>query len=123
MRKVGTTFAAATILLAIALAWDTGLVQQALSSRSVVEDGVIGADYWIVKVDGNPTDRISHGQVVTRVPLALVEPGDRVLSLRERDSAMKPTEGSIEWRTCIEKGTDYRIKKGPDGRPSLVARN
>lgn len=123
MKMAGTSFALVTILLAIAMAWESGVTRQAWDSRSVVEDGVIGADYWVVKVDGMTTDRITHGLVVTRVPLALVEPGDRVLSLRERDSPMKPTDSSIEWRTRIEKGTDYRIEKGPDGHPRLVARN
>ena len=60
MKAIGTTFALITIVLPFAIAWDAGLFRQVLDSRSVVEDGVIGADYWLVKVDGRPTDRIQH---------------------------------------------------------------
>ena len=123
MKAIGTTFALITIVLPIAIAWDAGLFRQVLDSRSVVEDGVIGADFWLVKVDGRPTDRIQHGQVVSRVPLALVEPGDRVLSLREGDSSANPTDGTFEWNARIEDGVDYRIEKGPDGKPRLVAKD
>jgi hypothetical protein len=77
----------------------------------------------LVKVDGRPTDRIQHGQVVSRVPLALVEPGDRVLLLREGDSSANPTDGTFEWHARIENGVDYRIEKGPDGKPRLVVKD
>jgi hypothetical protein len=123
MKAIGTTFALITIVLPFAIAWDAGLFRQVLDSRSVVEDGLIGADYWLVKVDGRPTDRIQHGQVVSRVPLALVEPGDRVLLLREGDSSANPTDGTFEWHARIENGVDYRIEKGTDGKPRLVAKD
>ena len=123
MKAIGTTFALITIVLPFAIAGDAGLFRQVLDSRSVVEDGMIGADFWLVKVDRRPTDRIQHGQVVSRVPLALVEPGDRVLSLREGDSSANPTDGTFEWNARIEDGVDYRIEKGPDGKPRLVAKD
>ena len=123
MKAIGTTFTLITIVLPFAIAWDAGLFRQVLDSRSVVEDGMIGADFWLVKVDRRPTDRIQHGQVVLRVPLALVEPGDRVLSLREGDSSANPTDGTFEWNARIEDGVDYRIEKGPDGKPRLVAKD
>ncbi len=123
MKAIGTTFALITIVLPFAIAWDAGLFRQVLDSRSVVEDGMIGADFWLVKVDRRPTDRIQHGQVVSRVPLALVEPGDRVLSLREGDSSANPTDGTFEWNARIEDAVDYRIEKGPDGKPRLVAKD
>ena len=123
MKAIGTTFTLITIVLPFAIAWDAGLFRQVLDSRSVVEDGMIGADFWLVKVDRRPTDRIQHGQVVSRVPLALVEPGDRVLSLREGDSSANPTDGTFEWNARIEDAVDYRIEKGPDGKPRLVAKD
>lgn len=123
MKGIPKTLALITIVLPFTIAWDAGLFRPILDSRSVVEDGVIGADYWIIKVDGSPTNRIEHGLIVSRVPLALVEPGDRVLSLQEGNSSMYPEDGFIECHARIEIGTDYHIEKGPDGNPRLVAKD
>lgn len=106
--------------LVIAVGFELGLLQRAFDSRSVVEDGVVGADFWIVGVDGKPVDRIQHGFVITKVPLALIEPGDRVMEL---SVTSHPSENKelVELRATIEKGVNYRISKDAQGNPELVA--
>ena len=34
-----------------ALGFETGLLQRAFDSRSVLEDGVVGSEFWIEEVD------------------------------------------------------------------------
>lgn len=119
--KTGTIIKA---LLAVgfmtALGFELGLFQRALDSRSIVEDGVVGSDYWIVEVDGKPTDRIQHGYLITKVPFALVEPGDRVMELSATSHPAKDTE-IIELYATVEKGVNYRISRNEDGNPELIA--
>lgn len=107
-------------MLVAAVGFELGLFQQAFDSRSLVEDGVVGGAFWIVAVDGQPPDRIQHGLVISKVPLALIEPGDRIMELSEnrRSSA---GGASTRFQTRIEKGVDYRIEAAPDGSPKLVA--
>lgn len=100
--------------------FELGIFQRAFDSRSIVEDGVVGADFWIVAVDGKPTDRIQHGSVISRVPFALLEPGERVIKLSIRP---RPSEKGelVEFRATIEKGVRYRISRDAHGNPELVA--
>ena len=67
-----------------ALGFETGLLQRAFDSRSVLEDGVVGSEFWIEEVDGKPVERVRHGFVISRIPFALVEPGERVLGFPRR---------------------------------------
>ena len=104
-----------------ALGFELGLFQRGFDSRSIVEDGVVGLDYWIVMVDGMPTDRIQHGYLITKVPFALLEPGNRVMELAATPHPAKDTE-IIEFHATVEKGVNYRISKNKDGNPELIAK-
>ena len=104
-----------------ALCVEFGVCRLCFDSRSTVEDGVVGADYWIIAVDGKPTERVPHGVLVTRIPYALLEPGKRVMRL---STAADPPASSelIEFRATIVKGVDYRISRNGNGDPELVAK-
>ncbi len=105
--------------LAMGVGFEIGLFQRAFDSRSIVADGVVGSEYWIIEVDGKPTDRIEHGLLISKVPFALLAPGDRVmaLSLTSHPSG----EGAlVEFQATIEKGVDYRILRDEKGNPALV---
>jgi hypothetical protein len=108
--------------LITAVGFELGLIQQAFDSRSVIRDGVVGADFWIVEVDGKRTDRIKHGVLITKVPLALVEPGDRVMKLALTPRLSDERE-LVEFHAKIERGVDYRISRNKEGKPELVATN
>ena len=96
-----------------AIGFELGLFQRAFDSRSIVEDGVVGSDYWIVEVDGMPTDRIQHGFLITKVPFALIEPGERLMGLSARPRPAEDTE-IIEFHATIEKGVNYRISNNEE---------
>jgi hypothetical protein len=102
------------------LGFELGIFQRAFDCRSIVKDGVVGSDYWIVKVDGQPTDRIQHGCLITKVPFALLEPGDRVIELSATPHPDEDTE-ITEFHATIEKGVNYRISRNADGNPELIA--
>ena len=103
-----------------ALGFELGLFQRAFDSRSIIEDGVVGSDYWIVEVDGKPTDRIQHGYLITKVPFALLETGERVMELSATPHPGADTE-IIEFHATVEKGVNYRITKNEHGNPELIA--
>ena len=105
----------------VAISFELGLFQQAFDTRSIVEDGTVGADFWIIRVDGNPTDRIQHGLLITKVPFAIVEPGERIMELSETPRSTED-QALVEFRARIQKGTRYRIMKNKDGHPELVAK-
>ncbi|MFC7339476.1 hypothetical protein ACFQY0_19950 [Haloferula chungangensis] len=104
-----------------AVGFELGLFQRVFDSRSLVEDGVLGSDYWIVEVDGKPTERIQHGIVISKVPLALLEPGDRILELSDTPHPQEGAE-TIQFHTTIKSGVDYRIDTSADGSPKLIAK-
>jgi hypothetical protein len=103
----------------VAIGFELGLFQRLFDGRSVVEDGVLGADFWIMEVDGKPVERIRHGMLVTKVPVALVEPGQRVIGLSRNSPASGPQE-KIQLQAVIEKGVRYRISTNQDGQPQLT---
>jgi hypothetical protein len=102
------------------LGFELGLFQRMFDSRSIVEDGVIGCDYWIVEVDGQPTDRIPHGYLITNIPFALVEQGNRVIELAATSHPAEDTK-TINFHPTVEKGVNYRISKNTAGNPELIA--
>jgi hypothetical protein len=106
----------------MAIGLELGLFQRLFDGRSVVEDGVLGADFWIVEVDGKPVERIRHGMLVTKVPVALVETGQRVIGLSRNSPASGPQE-RIELQAVIEKGVRYRITTNQEGEPQLTEAN
>jgi hypothetical protein len=121
--KIGTilkSFFGLGLVMAIGL--ELGLFQRLFDGRSVVEDGVLGADFWIVEVDGKPVERIRHGMLVTKVPVALVETGQRVIGLSRNSPASGPQE-RIELQAVIEKGVRYRITTNQEGEPQLTEAN
>jgi hypothetical protein len=121
--KIGTilkSFFGLGLVMAIGL--ELGLFQRLFDGRSVVEDGVLGADFWIVEVDGKPVERIRHGMLVTKVPVALVESGQRVIGLSRNSPASGPQE-RIELQAVIEKGVRYRITTNQEGEPQLTEAN
>ncbi|MFC5455886.1 hypothetical protein [Prosthecobacter fluviatilis] len=107
--------------LVTAVGFELGIFQRAFDSRSIVEDGVVGADFWIIAVDGKPTVRIQHGLVISKVPFALLEPGNRAIRL---SVTPRPSENQkpVEFKATIEKGVHYRISKDENGNPELVAK-
>lgn len=118
--KIGTILKSLFGLgLVVAIDFELGLFQRLFDGRCVVEDGVLGADFWIVEVDGKPVERIQHGFLVTKVPLALVEPGQRVIGL-SRSSPSSGRQEQIELEALVEKGASYRIATNPKGEPQLI---
>lgn len=103
-----------------AVGFELGLFQRAFDSRSIVEDGVVGSDYWIIEVDKKPTQRVQHGFLVTKVPFALLEPGDRFMELSATPHPADHTE-VIEFHATVEAGVNYRISRSKDGNPELIA--
>jgi len=103
----------------VAIGFELGIIPRAFDSRSFVEDGVIGADYWIIEVDGEPTERVRHGLLITKIPLALIQPGDRVLGLSETSYPSDEADLVLH-RVTIEKGMNYRIAKDGEGNPELM---
>lgn len=121
IRPVIRVLLGAVTLIALGLGFETGLLQRAFDSRSRLEDGVVGAGFWIVEVDGKPVERVPHGILISRVPFTLVEPGERVLGL----SASGPSSGGselVECRAAIERGVNYGISKDGEGNPELVVK-
>ena len=119
IRPVIRVLLGAVMLIALGLGFETGLLQRAFDSRSVLEDGVVGSEFWIVEVDGKPVERVRHGFVISRVPCALVEPGERVLGLSA--SGRSSGEGElVEFRAAVERGVSYRISMDREGNPELV---
>ncbi|MDB4358636.1 hypothetical protein N9Z18_00180 [Verrucomicrobiales bacterium] len=104
----------------IALGFECGIIQRAISPRSIVSDAVSGGDFWIVEVDGEPTGRVQHGFLVSFVPLPLIKPGERILTLAKM-AHPSADEKTIEMRVTIEKWKDYRIVSDEEGNPALVA--
>ena len=123
MKIAGTIKAllGAVMLIALGLAFETGLLQRAFDSRSVVEDGVVGSGFWIEEVDGKPVERVRHGFLISRVPLALVEPGERVLGLSVSGRSSGESE-LVEFRAAIERGVNYRVLRNGEGNPELVVK-
>ena len=121
IRPVIRVLLGAVTLIALGLGFETGLLQRAFDSRSRLEDGVVGAGFWIVELDGKPVERVPHGILISRVPFTLVEPGERVLGL----SASGPFSGGselVEFRAAIERGVNYGISKDGEGNPELVVK-
>ena len=104
-----------------ALGFETGLLQRAFDSRSVLEDGVVGSEFWIEEVDGKPVERVRHGFVISRIPFALVEPGERVLGLSASGRSSGQSE-LVEFRAAVERGVSYRISRTREGTPELVVK-
>jgi len=105
--------------LLVSIGFEIGLFQRVFDSRSVVKDGVVGADFWILEVDGEPTERIQHGLLITKVPSALIQPGERVMKLSE-ESRPSEDEEPFEYHATIQKGVNYRILKNEEGNPELI---
>ena len=102
-----------------ALGFETGLLQRAFDSRSVIEDGVVGVGFWIKEVDGKPVERVRHGFLISRVPLALVQPGERVLGLSVSGRSSGDSE-LVEFRAAFARGVNHRISRDREGNPELV---
>ena len=105
----------ASMLLLIML--DAGIIQRALDDRSIIEDAIVGSDYYIVSVDNKPTDRVKHGYLITMVPFALVQPGDHTLQLSRGFNTNESM--IIELDVSITRGVNYRITT-KDGKPMLT---
>lgn len=104
--------------LLAAAGFESGVIQHAFDSRSVVEDGVVGGSFWLDEVDGKPTERIRHGLLVTRVPFALVPPGEHVMGLSDKSCPPKDRK-LVELRATIGKDVRYRIVRNETGNPEL----
>jgi hypothetical protein len=102
-----------------ALGFETGLLQRAFDSRSVLEDGVVGSGFLIEEVDGKPVERVRHGFLISRVPFALVVPGERVLGLSVSGRSSGDSE-LVEFRAAVKRGVNYRISRDGKGNPELV---
>lgn len=107
------------MIIALGLGFETGLLQRAFDSRSVIEDGVVGSGFWIEEVDGEPVERVRHGFLISRVPLAHVQPGERVLRLSASGRSSGDSE-LVEFRAAVERGVNYRISRNGEGNPELV---
>jgi len=96
---------------------DTGLIQRTFDGRSIIEDAIVGSDYYIVSVDNKPADRIKHGFLITKVPFVLVQPGDHTLQLTRGFN--RNSSEIIELNISIISGVNYRITT-KDGKPMLT---
>lgn len=118
-RPVIRVLLGAVMLISLGLGFETGILQRAFDSRSVLEDGVVGSGFWIEEVDGEPVERGRHGFLISRVPLALVQPGERVLRLSASGRSSGESE-LVEMRVAVERGVNYRISRNGEGNPELV---
>ena len=102
--------------------FEFGVMHKLCDKRSVIEDAVIGADFIITAVDGYPVNRRDHGLFVTRVPLALIEPGDRVLTIIRNEGVVHAADEVkvFELEEEILQGVRYRLFDSEDGVPRLV---
>lgn len=121
IRPVIRVLLGAVMLIALGLGFETGLLQRAFDSRSVLEDGVVGSGFWIEEVDGKPVERVRHGFLISRVPFALLEPGERVLGLSASGRSSGDSE-LVEFRAAVERGVNYRISRDGEGNPELVVK-
>ena len=101
---------------------DAGVFHRVIDKRSVIHDGVLGGPFWIIEVDGKPTQRVEHGFLVTRVPLALVAPGQRTFKLAASSQPLS-TDRVITFETTVDVGTDYILEARATGEPLLHPRS
>lgn len=118
--KIGSTIRVSLWLFVLILAVsELSVLPRIFDDRVVVEDAVVGADFWIVKVDGEATPRVRQGFLITKVPFALLKPGERVLHL----SSKPPIAANgklLQIQSRIKKGCRYRIGRDANGAPYLV---
>ena len=107
MKKLSIAIGFISIGLVLFLFLEIGIFNRVTDARCIVEDGVVGGSHWIVKVDGKEVDRVKHGTFVTRVPLALVEPGKRELTLKKDFQSDKGRE--LTKNFTFEEGKRYRL--------------
>lgn len=107
MRKLSITIGVMCIGLVLFLLSEIGIFNRVADTRCIVEDGVVGGSHWIVKVDGKEVDRVQHGTFVTKVPLALVDPGRRELTLKKDIQSDEDPE--LTRNFTFEKGKRYRL--------------
>jgi hypothetical protein len=118
MKRVLKCVVASLLVLSAVIVFDVGIVQSLVDTRCVIEDGVVGCDYWIKKVDNRPVDRVQHGFIISKVPLALVRPGNHVLQLSEEVYGKNDAQ-VIELEVSLESRCRYRLSQ-EDGKPILI---
>lgn len=89
--------------------------------RVVVEDRVVGREFEIIMVDGQPVIRREHGWIASRVPYALVTPGKRTLTVVEVDETnMQSGSQHFTVEANVLAGHRHTIYRGDDGSPKLA---
>jgi len=89
-----------------------------------IDDYIVGADYEIVEVDGQPAERAKHGTFVTVVPLVQVSEGSHRLTVRY----VKTVEFAHEFGAPeklivnVKEDNSYRVVR-KNGKPVLVEKN
>lgn len=94
------------LVLFLLLIVEFGCIQNLFDNRVAIEDATVGADDWLIYVDDKPVERVKHGLIVTKVPFALVNPGNRKLTF------CKSSDGKGELlviETEVMKGKRYRV--------------
>lgn len=108
--------------LLAAIGFEIGLWQRAFDNRATLHDRVTGSEFRVVAIDGQPIQRIRPGFIITRVPLILVKPGARVLTL-SKVTQLSGDDGSIELHGTFQENGLYQIGTRADGGPELVLTN
>ncbi|QDV67171.1 hypothetical protein Poly24_08630 [Rosistilla carotiformis] len=111
--------AAFSVLVAMWYAANVGYFETDTSKYAVINDITVrqGLDsgYRLIAVDDRPEKR-RKGRFVTFVPVALVNPGNRKLTLQKKDHV---SESNATIFAQLKQGTRYRIKL-QDGKLNLV---
>jgi len=88
----------------------------------VIEDYVVGAEYEVIEVDGQPPERSKHGLFVTVVPTVLVTPGlhTLTLTLKRTEFGFMPSESENEVISItVANGARYRLIR-ENGKASII---
>ncbi|MDH5767205.1 MAG: hypothetical protein OEZ38_14415 [Gammaproteobacteria bacterium] len=99
------------------------LACQANKNEIIIEDFVLGADYEVIKVDGNPVKRAKHGSIATVVPVVLVSEGIHNLTVKYNKISLNNKEyDPVDIQVEIKQDKRYRLVNKNE-KPTLVEIN
>lgn len=83
--------------------------------KATIRDYITGYKYEVVKIDGQPVDRIQHGRLITRAPIIIIDPGRHTFCIQERVSDFEKQDGKtkpVQYVTAyVDSGREYFFMK------------
>jgi hypothetical protein len=61
-----------------------------------VEDSIVGGKYEIIAVNGQPTTRMQHGQMITIAPIAVIPEGEHTLTIQKFNFGLDQTNSATD---------------------------